>query len=249
MLLSLRSSLPSSIANRNLLRSLVEGGRIVVKLAAQNAEGIPLLGYRIKRIFDNSDLGLEGEVCAPWGSNAPSIRSKRSASVSIFKNCIPFPIRNATEFVYKVGVGDEGAKLIQEAEEDKGKQGKKEKKRIEALHRNATKIMRGLRASRRKGVDFTLNNFMRRGGERGWKGIDYSFQTSMEGIRHDFLEKENVLSSTYACNWDNDWDKKTRIGHHRVRLIEGSERSELPSAVIHDKLTPLTRLFAHRRYR
>jgi hypothetical protein len=206
--------------------SLVEGGKISIKLAAQNSEGIPLLGYRIKRVFDDPKTEFEGEVCKPWGSKALPNRDKRFFSVSVFENCIPFVIRNATEFVYKVGLGEQGAKLIDGAGEVKGKRGnagkvkerkksKKEKRRIEALHQNATNMLQGLEASKRRGIDFTLNNFMSGSSGKSPKGFDYSFQTSIEHISHDLLEGENVLCSTLSGNWKNH-RKLSVLGQHRI---------------------------------
>ncbi|GMH50415.1 hypothetical protein TL16_g00769 [Triparma laevis f. inornata] len=200
---ALRPQLPN--LRKNCSEPLLSDGQLIFKVGAQNYEGIP---------------SLESDACI--------VNFKKPyATVSWFANCIPFPVRNATEYVYRVGLGAKGVEAIDKVKRGYIFKNKREKKLHDAFVANATVMLRNLQPSTREGADFTLNE--------PWKSspllrnVTHSFQTCFEHIEHDFLAPENCFSSTMSVT-PVDTVGDSKWGQHRctVSVCSGVRFPSLP---------------------
>ena len=139
---ALRPQLPN--LRKNCSEPLLSDGQLIFKIGAQNYEGIPCLAFRVRRDYIEEsamDEALEADACIV------NFR-KPYATVSWFANCIPFPVRNATEYVYRVGLGDRGGEAIDKVKRGYIHKNKREKKLHDTLVANATVMLRNLEVRR-----------------------------------------------------------------------------------------------------
>jgi len=87
---------------------------VSLRVAAQNAEGLPFLGGRAKvELFGDELFGDGGGEERPDGE---PVRRRPLLAISLFRGALAFPMRNTTDYVHRVGLGRRGALVKSERE-------------------------------------------------------------------------------------------------------------------------------------
>jgi len=109
---TIHPSLPN--LKKNCSTQLVPNSRIFLNVAAQNAEGLPFLATRLTQLFygPQADPNDDPMFEDPCDCSLPLQTRSPIAALSHFRHALSFPMRNTTDYVYRIGLKRTGALVL-----------------------------------------------------------------------------------------------------------------------------------------